>query len=62
MIYRPVWKVRRAGKIRGSGGTHFLLDVFADLIVNLQFLLEFVKLFFTNLFCLDRLLTRGNRR
>jgi len=42
--------------------THLLFDILADLIVNLQFLLEFVKLFFTNLPCLNRLLTRGNRR
>lgn len=50
---------------RSKGGpdrTHFLLDVFADLIVDFQFLLEFVQLFFIDILRLDRLLTRGNRR
>lgn len=36
-------------KKKKHNGTHFPLDVLADLIVNLQFLLLFVKLFFTNL-------------
>jgi hypothetical protein len=47
---------------RGPDRTHFLLDVLADLIVDFQFLLEFVKFFFIDLLRLDRLLTRGNRR
>jgi hypothetical protein len=45
-----------------TDGTHFFLDVLADLIVNLQFLFKFVKLLFTNLPRLDCFLTWGNRR
>jgi hypothetical protein len=62
MIYRRPWRVRWVGKGKMTDGTHFLLDVLADLIVNLQFLLKFIKLFFTNFPRLDCLLTRGNRR
>ena len=38
-------------------GTHFLLDILIKLIVNLQFLLLVVKLFFTNSQRRNRLIT-----
>lgn len=47
---------------RGPDGTHFLLDVLADLIIHFQFLLKVVELFFANLTCLNVLFAGGNRR
>jgi hypothetical protein len=41
---------------------HLLLDVLANLIVDLQFLLKIVELIFANLSRLDRLFARSNRR